>query len=655
MQLIRHITIGTTSKILSLLGVTVFLTVYFFAFTATGIAWILNSNLKDPTASITLAAVSGNFNGSTTFEKLSYRSKTTDIVFEKFTLRWNPLCLFSDQIFIESLEGVNLAINLKPGTNLSKPPIAIEFPVPTNIANASIENLTINANDKKIYSVKKTSIDNIYMAESFFAEKIKFSASDNQWLTLSGQFGFSANSVINLTTESTIPLPGQFDSLRAIRAKGTVVGNLAQLRFLQRVDMPVEAEINGRINNVFSDPSWDVDARLYRTDSSYFESAYFMNLTSGEFSLKGNRKQFQLVSELSVLDRNKQSWSANLSALSEQNLVNFELSFNKSTSAKNSKAVFKGSYDLSSVENKSQLAQGLKVKGNWENIEFTLNNNTIASRSGNINFDGKKLVSQLTANEVQLQKLGPTITRLAMSANNIVDGKITFNGNAITTSGNLKLSGELVKRRNNYKLDKLLLTGNNFPLVRKPQAHIIISPEISLVLKDNVITSTGTVKVPMANIQLQDFRETLGQISSFIGSDQMDLKSAGYVDVKFGKSVWMHGYGLNANVTGGLSLHDLSSRQIIATGELRVLRGNYRNLTRKHKLKGGRLKFNNNDIDNPELELNIAQRKSVSDASGKIIGRLQKLYLESKKQSPGIKRDIRSESSKEKVAFHSLH
>ena len=634
MQRIKHKTISITSKILGFLGIAAFLTVYFFAYTAPGISWILNSSLSDPHASISISSVSGSFKGVTTIEKFSYQSDAADISFDKFTLLWNPLSIFSDQIQIRELEGSNLRVNLKTYGNPDTPDkntYSIESPIETNIVKASIKNILVNAAGKSVYTFKHTDIDNIYLADNFFAEKIIFNTGENQQVALSGHFGFSGSSVINLTTESTIALPGKNNS---IRAKGTLVGNIAQLRFLQRIDLPFEAEIRGRITNVLKAPAWNVDASLHRADMPVLSGKHFLNYASGDISFRGDARHFELTSDLSIVDSDKNRWSANLTAVSQDSLMDFALAMHNLNPDSNADASFKGSYNFSLAAELTDVVRGLKVEGRWNNIKLTLNNdNTIASRSGNIRFDGEKYISQLSANDIKLQKLGPTITRLSMNTSNEADGRIVFTGKASTTKGGLNLSGKVVKKYDNYKIDRLLLSGNNFPLMRNPQAHIVISPDISFIRKDNVLTSTGTVKVPMANIQLQEFQKTIHLIASFIGSEKVPAKSSGQVDVEFGQSVWMHGYGLNAHVTGDLSLRDLSSKNIVASGELRVLRGNYRNLTEKHKLNGGRLKFDNHHFDDPELELNIARHRSASDARGKITGRLQKLYIESNQRS----------------------
>lgn len=646
--------ISLSSRLIALLAVSAITTVYILAYTATGISWILNANLNDSKARISIEEVSREFGGNTTVRNLKYHSDSTDIVFDSIKLQWNPLSIFSSQIFIESLTGQNLSVNIKTDHDESPSPIALIFPIATKVLSAHIKNLKINANGKVIYAVNEADIDNIYLENSFFAEKITLKSSENKWLTLSGRFGFAANSVINLTTESMFALPGKNGSLRA---KGTVVGNAVQMRFLQHVDLPIAAKITGRVRNLFTNPSWVIDSRIRDTNILAKSSSLSINNLEGTISFIGNVKDFQLVSNVSFRDDATTNWLAKLDAKSNKGSVNFKVAVANQEPELQSRANFSGTYNLNSLQDASQITNSLKFKGDWKNIKLALfKNNLIASKSGKVEFNGELFSTHLTANDLQLEKMGSVISSLKMDTKNVSQSELAFKGNASASGGNLKLTGRMTKKYNKYKLNSLFLSGRNFPLVRNPNAHIIISPDVSFVRKNETMTSRGTVEIPTANIQLQDFQKTLSQLTSIIASDKTQLKSAGSVDVKFGKSVWMHGYGLNANVTGDLSLKDLSNKKIIAHGILKVVRGQYRNRREDHKLTSGRLKFYNHDIDNPELELRLVENESSQNSTSKITGRLQQLFTGSKQKSrkEAFDRKTKSTTSKENVAFNSL-
>jgi autotransporter translocation and assembly factor TamB len=110
----------------------------------------------------------------------------------------------------------------------------------------------------------------------------------------------------------------------------------------------------------------------------------------------------------------------------------------------------------------------------------------------------------------------------------------------------------------------------------------------------------------------------------------------------------MHGYGLNARVTGDLSLRDLSNKQIVANGELKVLQGNYGNHKQKIAISGGRLKFRNHDFDNPELDLDIKKKSAYVMGSYKIVGRLQKLFNDANLKA----RNHKFKTTSDKVALN---
>ena len=622
--------ISLTSKLLVLLSVALTALIYFMAYTATGLGWMLNTSLDDPSASITISSVSNEIGGSTTFKDLEYTSDFAEISIKRVTMQWNPLSIFSNQVIIDNLAGEQLSVNFKsrPADNALLAKLA--FPKATNILSASIKNMVIKSNGKKIYGVSDTAIDNIYLDDSFFADKITIKSPGGQWVKFSGQFGFSANSVINLTTEFLFTVPGKNTS---IRANGTLVGNAAQMRFLQQVHSPFSADVTGRIRHLFTDPSWVLDTKLSAIDLSALTEDRFLKNVTGEISISGNWRKFEIHSNLLLKDKIENDWTANFVALSNKNILEFELAVNANkarSSRLNSRAVFSGSYNLNSFLEISDQIQGLKIKGNWSGISLPLNNNnTIVANSGSLEFDGASYTSEINVEGVELNTLGPTLTKLALITHKDGNGELIFNGVATSPDGKLNLSGSMVKGDRGFELDNLFLSGNNFTLMRKPQAHIIVSPKLSFIRKDAVMTSTGTITVPTANIQLQHFKQTLAAISSIASSSSKPFGSTGYIDVKFGKAVWLHGFGLNAHVTGDLSLLDMSNKQLVASGELNVLRGNYRSLDQQHKLSGGRLKFNKHDLDNPELDLKVKKRNSETAYASKIIGRLQKLFHDS--------------------------
>ena len=210
------------------------------------------------------------------------------------------------------------------------------------------------------------------------------------------------------------------------------------------------------------------------------------------------------------------------------------------------------------------------------------------------------------------------------------DKHIALSGKAQTSEGSIQFSSDLKQFNLGYEINNLSLTGQNFALIRKPNAHIIISPDITLSRNEQTMQSRGFIRVPTANIQLQGLEETYSRFAElFFTSTQDPVASKQMIDqlnLKFGKSVWMHGYGLNAHVTGDLSLIALSNKNIVANGKLNILRGNYKNHNERFSVSGGILKFNKNQLDNPDLELQIVQKHNASSTPSMLKGSLQSLH-----------------------------
>ncbi|WP_455222939.1 hypothetical protein, partial [Kaarinaea lacus] len=93
---------------------------------------------------------------------------------------------------------------------------------------------------------------------------------------------------------------------------------------------------------------------------------------------------------------------------------------------------------------------------------------------------------------------------------------------------------------------------------------------------------------------------------------------------------------------GELAIENLSSKKLIANGNLNVLRGNYTNHDRKFMVSGGLLKFKNKQLDNPELELKVVEKQVDHSKPELIKGPLQTLHT-AQDRAP---KDLSSQSTK---------
>ena len=213
---------------------------------------------------------------------------------------------------------------------------------------------------------------------------------------------------------------------------------------------------------------------------------------------------------------------------------------------------------------KAQFPRNINVAGKLDNLAWPVNDDSnIQIEKAAFKFDGDSLHSEFSADDVKLTSVGTHLTKLTLNTKSESDKHIALSGKAQTSGGSIEFSSDLKQLKLGYEMSNLSLTGKNFVLIRKPKAHIIISPDITLSRNEQTMQSRGFIKVPTANIQLQGVDDTYSRFAElFFTSAQGPVANKQMIDqlnLKFGKSVWVHGYGLNAHVTGDLSLVALSN------------------------------------------------------------------------------------------------
>ena len=624
--------IRTISLAILALGITCGFS-YALLFTATGLSWYLNLNLADSQGNISINNVNHSINGLYTISDFRYQSNTLNIKVDHLQIDWNPLSLMDNELDIQELIGTNVSVDVKTPTHLLIETNRLTFPVATKLARGSIKDFSMTSKDGSHRSYDKIEFEQLFLDQEFFAEKITATDRAGTQLTIAGRFGFQSNSVINLTTSALITLPV---NQQALYSHGTLVGNTGQLRFLQKINAPFTTTVTGLIKNPLLEPYWELTADINTSNGIAISTGTRLHKLSGNISASGSIHDYKLSGELFAEDKYSRQWSASLSSDISQLLANFQLTAHQPNATPTSQTSIEGTLQLDKL---MDFSRAINIKGNWNNFTLLLDNESeIKSKKGDFTYSGDTLEAVINASGLKIANTGTDFKELQFKSSLDTDHRIIIEGKASTANGKVHLSGNLAKASDQYQIENLTIHGNNFALVKKPQAHIIISPDMSFVRHGKTIVSNGVIKIPTANIQLQELTSTIGKLTALsetlLAGDKSPNKIiGGTFNIELGKAVWLHGYGLNANVTGDLAIAKLSGQGIIADGVLNVLRGNYYNQDKKLAVAGGQLKFSRNNLDNPELDLNLTPRTKNLSNLDTIKGRLQSLFTQSQQRS----------------------
>ncbi|WP_455366359.1 translocation/assembly module TamB domain-containing protein [Kaarinaea lacus] len=609
---------------------------YTLLYTTAGLSWYLNQNLDNNQSAITIDKVSHSLNGDYAITGLRYVTPRFQVEISKLQLSWNSLKFLRQEMDINSFTGESVSIHLNNNhldNHGRQSDVATDYQLPfkIKIKKGSIRNLSLNISETRQESFHHVKFEQVYLYDNFFTNKMVFTAANGGAFEISGKAGLRQTDVINLTTKATFVIP---HTTKVISSQGTVVGTPAQLRFLQHIKSPYASSLAGTINNILADPQFDFKINLHSLNGEVVNPYFKANLIQGEVTGKGSLSTLTMTGDIKLKDENGKWRSIVLNALLDEEKADFQV---QSLHTLTNRVDLQGQwfYRLD-----RPLSRNVALIGTVESFSWPLDNvSTLKVGQGRFNYDGNTLSSTVKLKNINLDSTGTQLTKLELETGTDNNQTITLAGKADSSDGSLKFSGKLDRQALGYRLANLSLTGRNFTLVRKPKAHIIISPDLTFSRNERNVQSSGVIKVPTANIQLQGIKETYQQLATLfsnaikINTDVMEINQ---LNLAFGKSVWLHGYGLNANVTGDLEIESLSDDQLVANGNLNVLRGNYTSQKRKFMLAGGLLKFENKQLDNPDLEIKVFDKQTSRANTAVIKGPLKTLHTAQDKAPQGL-------------------
>ncbi|MGD8567586.1 MAG: translocation/assembly module TamB domain-containing protein [Gammaproteobacteria bacterium] len=610
---------------------------YFLLYTATGLSWFINQTIAGNHGHVDIQKVHHTLAGNCEITGLHFSTSRITVNFNAIELNWNPLAIFDDQLQVHSINARGVTIHVTDndtGTSLNSLAIT-RYPIIASLDKGLLENITITGPHKQSYRFKSVKFNQFYFDKTFFFDKMVARDTGGNTVEISGQAGLRATDIINLSTQVSLRLPGGKTNLRGY---GTLVGSTTQLRFLQQVTSPYDVKLEGRVKDLFTKAYWHFNADIHNMTSTSLEPNWPIKSIRGNLAGEGSSAQLELEGNVILQDALGRGWTSTVNAKWDSPRATFKIAAKQPNASPKVDFNVNGQWDYAVGE---EFLRTMSLSGQWHNVKWSNDKeSSIASRSGRFDFDGSLLRTKIDADHIEINSTGMKIKTLAINTKaqtqNGVDG-LVIKGDAKTDQGSLTVSGNLSRSGSSYLLKQLSVTGNHFVLMSNPRAHIIVSPNITLTRDKSALRSTGAVAIPTANIQLQGLRESYGQLAMLLDLDHSDgygkpRNMVDNINLHFGKSVWVHGYGLNAQVTGDLAVVNVTNRAMLANGELTVLYGNYKQDSQQYSVTDGILKFNKDSLDNPELFLNIAGANLSNGKPGILKGQLQTLF---RKQNNG--------------------
>jgi translocation and assembly module TamB len=210
------------------------------------------------------------------------------------------------------------------------------------------------------------------------------------------------------------------------------------------------------------------------------------------------------------------------------------------------------------------------------------------------------------------------------------ENEIRLTGYAESGGGEIGVSGRLLFPGDRAWRADVRLAGASFQVVDLGATQVFVSPDLRARLAPGEIRITGDVLIPRATFAPRTQQDVVQPSPDvvFVNAPQTQEQTtpsrvSAEVRVTLGRDVRFVGFGLNAGVSGSLTVIDAPNQVTTARGELRVAEGIYEAFGQKLQLERGRLIFVGGPANNPGIDARAVRRVDDVTAGVEVQGTLQ--------------------------------
>lgn len=249
---------------------------------------------------------------------------------------------------------------------------------------------------------------------------------------------------------------------------------------------------------------------------------------------------------------------------------------------------------LNTFNNKVQHLEGML------NIDLTMDNEKhMPDLSGNISLD--KASFDISAYGLNIKKLD---ANLKLSHNQF-DYGLKFEN----TPGDFQLQG---KGNLNPLTATLHMEGKNITVYNTQDANIVASPNLTVNMQEQNIDIEGKILIDKANITPKDFTSVSKLPDDVTWLDDEKTKRSNWhitqkVNIELGDDVAIHYAGLDAKLTGNITVNQGANGTQTAVGSINMPTGKYKAYGQSLTIKNGLFTFTGGPIDNPGLSISATR------------------------------------------------
>lgn len=239
--------------------------------------------------------------------------------------------------------------------------------------------------------------------------------------------------------------------------------------------------------------------------------------------------------------------------------------------------------------------------------------------------------------------LGMELRDIETSLTSDNDQTLRISGRASSGEGSLQFDSMITSAMSPDRQYDISINGDNFTLASDEEILLKISPDLTVTGTDRSLNITGSLLLPVVDVQLTELPESAIDVSADTvivannpdtpvvhNAAQVnrgildDFSLTAEVSIKLGDEARFRGFGLDAGLSGALDITQRETGSPLSYGELSIVDGYYETYGRRLDIEHGKLLFFGS-LENPALDIRAVRQTEDVKAGVQMNGTLRNI------------------------------
>lgn len=249
----------------------------------------------------------------------------------------------------------------------------------------------------------------------------------------------------------------------------------------------------------------------------------------------------------------------------------------------------------------------------------------------------------LTNAAVDIPGLGLELRDITTNVTSDINQVVAIQGQATSGEGTLQFFSEINAPLSDERSFEMSIDGDNFTLVNDAEILLKISPALQVNGDASNLNITGTLALPVLDVQLTELPESAIDVSTdtvIVNNGPQtppvrnaaqtdrgilsDMNMTAEVSIKLGDETRFRGFGLDAQLAGALEITQRGAGAPLTYGELTVVEGYYETYGQRLDIEHGKLLFFGS-MGNPALDIRAVRQATNVKAGVQMNGTLRNI------------------------------